>query len=221
MGDFIGAPCRAGRALIVGVVLLAGLVPSPAYTYDEAPWACDARVSNPASAGLAVPPELGDVADAPADDPETRRCIARCAHLAQPAGAHLVIERFGLAAEPSPRRARRVEVARSGEVDAAEGAARTFRVGEVLPSGQVAGRGPGAALGRLLPQNARTTTSAPEIFRRLETFHGVDPATAGQRLHAIKAAAGRGPADNVLFDLTGNIYDPVTREWLGTLTQGF
>jgi hypothetical protein len=30
----------------------------------------------------------------------------------------------------------------------------------------------------------------------------------------------RGPADNVIFDMTGNVYDPVTKEWLGSLTQG-
>jgi len=38
----------------------------------------------------------------------------------------------------------------------------------------------------------------------------------------IKAdAAGRGPADNVLFDLTGGVYDPKTLEWIGSLTEPF
>jgi hypothetical protein len=62
--------------------------------------------------------------------------------------------------------------------------------------------------------------SEVEIFRRLALFHGISPQTASQRLHALKKAVGRGPADNVLFDLTGNVYDPVTRRWIGSLTQG-
>ena len=49
---------------------------------------------------------------------------------------------------------------------------------------------------------------------------GRDPALASERLHQIKAAAGRGAADNVLFDLSGGVYDPVTGTWLGSLTEG-
>jgi hypothetical protein len=30
----------------------------------------------------------------------------------------------------------------------------------------------------------------------------------------------RGPADNVLFDLSGGVYDPETLESLGSLTEG-
>jgi RHS repeat-associated protein len=67
--------------------------------------------------------------------------------------------------------------------------------------------------------NARTTTNAAEIFRRLERFHGIDPVTASERLHDIKRTAGHGPADNVIFDLTGNIYDQIGN-WIGSLTQG-
>jgi hypothetical protein len=59
-----------------------------------------------------------------------------------------------------------------------------------------------------------------EVFRRVANFHGIDSVRASQRLHEIKKAAGRGPADDVLFDLTGNVYDPDTRQWLGSLTQG-
>ena len=76
-----------------------------------------------------------------------------------------------------------------------------------------------ARSGRYLPLNARTSTNPQEIFRRLDRYHGVDPATASNRLHDIKSAAGRGAADNVIFDLTGNVYDPATRSWLGTMTQ--
>jgi RHS repeat-associated protein len=66
----------------------------------------------------------------------------------------------------------------------------------------------------------RITGNFDEVARRLERYHGIDRALASERLHEIKAATGRGPADNVLFDLTGNVYDPVTRESLGSLTAG-
>jgi hypothetical protein len=71
-----------------------------------------------------------------------------------------------------------------------------------------------------LPQNARSTFDANEVFRRLAKYHGVSAPTASGRLHRLKSANGRGPADNVLFDLTGNVYDPDTRAWLGNLTAG-
>ena len=70
-----------------------------------------------------------------------------------------------------------------------------------------------------LPHNAKTYTDVDEVFRRLELYQRVDPNVASERLHQIKKAAGRGPDDNVIFDATGNVYDPVTREWLGYLTR--
>ena len=82
--------------------------------------------------------------------------------------------------------------------------------------GRASAKSLGAAAAR---SNARTTTNAAEVFRRLERFHGIDPATASERLHQIKAATGRGPADNVIFDLTGNIYDELGN-WIGSLTEG-
>lgn len=71
-----------------------------------------------------------------------------------------------------------------------------------------------------LPANARTTGCFNEVARRLGKNHGIDRATASERLHKIKSEMGRGPADNVIFDLTGNVYDPRTGEYLGSLTQG-
>ncbi len=58
------------------------------------------------------------------------------------------------------------------------------------------------------------------VFRRLRKFHGIDPRLAGERLHEIKQRAGRAPDDDVLFDLTGNVFDPSTRAKLGSLTEG-
>jgi len=83
-------------------------------------------------------------------------------------------------------------------------------------SGSNAGQGSGST--RELPRNARSTSNEEEIFRRLERYHGVDRNIASERLHEIKLNAGRGPNDNVLFDMTGNVYDPATREWIGSMT---
>jgi len=73
---------------------------------------------------------------------------------------------------------------------------------------------------RVLPENARVLKDWGEVVRRLEKYNDISPELASERLHAIKQAAGRGPADNVIFDLSGGVYDPVTREWLGSLTEG-
>lgn len=68
--------------------------------------------------------------------------------------------------------------------------------------------------------SGRRTADAAEIFRRLANYHGIPEALSSDRLHAIKELWGRGAADNVLFDLTGNVFDPKTGEWLGSLTEG-
>ncbi len=79
----------------------------------------------------------------------------------------------------------------------------------------------GATAGdRTLSPNARTTTDSQEIFRRVEKYHGIPQHVASERLHQIKRQTGRPGDANVLFDLTGNVYDPVTKEWLGSLTSG-
>ena len=74
--------------------------------------------------------------------------------------------------------------------------------------------------GDYLPARARTYGDFDEAAAHLERFHGIDPRVASARLHAIKDEFGLSGADHVLIDRTGNVYDPVTREWLGSLTQG-
>ena len=69
-----------------------------------------------------------------------------------------------------------------------------------------------------LPKNARTTTDWSEISRRLQKYHGVDVAKASERLHKIKAGLGMGGASNVVFDLTGNVYNKLG-EYIGSLTK--
>jgi hypothetical protein len=64
------------------------------------------------------------------------------------------------------------------------------------------------------------TAQPDEVYRRLMKDHGINPTLASERLHAIKAANGFGAADNVVLDLTGNVYNPGTGDWIGSLTAG-
>jgi hypothetical protein len=59
-----------------------------------------------------------------------------------------------------------------------------------------------------------------DVPRRLAKENGINSKLAGARLHRIKSAAGRGGADNVIFDYSGNVFNPQTGELLGSLTQG-
>lgn len=70
-----------------------------------------------------------------------------------------------------------------------------------------------------LPANARTTIDPQEVYRRLERYNGIDPVKASDRLHEIKRSAGFGAADNVIFDLSGNVYDQAGN-LIGSLTVG-
>jgi len=67
--------------------------------------------------------------------------------------------------------------------------------------------------------DARTVTDPGEVYRRLEKYHGIDPNLASERLHQIKPETGHGASDNVIFDLSGNVYDQ-SGNWLGSLTEG-
>lgn len=71
-----------------------------------------------------------------------------------------------------------------------------------------------------LPRNARVFTNHEAAFAHLQRYHGIDSRLASERLHQIKSAWGRGPAQNVLFDRTGGVWDPATGQYLGSLTQG-
>lgn len=77
----------------------------------------------------------------------------------------------------------------------------------------------GAAAAKRLPSNARTTTNAENVFSRLGENHGINRDLASNRLHEIKHATGRGGADNVIFDLSGGVYDEAGY-FLGSLTEG-
>jgi RHS repeat-associated protein len=65
----------------------------------------------------------------------------------------------------------------------------------------------------------RTTTKWARITQLLEKYHGIDPVTASKRLHEIKASAGLRGGDDVVFDLTGNVYGQ-SGDRIGSLTEG-
>jgi uncharacterized protein RhaS with RHS repeats len=71
-----------------------------------------------------------------------------------------------------------------------------------------------------LPRGTRLTTDFDDLADHLRRNHGIDPHTLGERLHETKRRFGLGGADNVVFDMTGNMWDPRTREYLGSLTEG-
>jgi RHS repeat-associated protein len=79
---------------------------------------------------------------------------------------------------------------------------------------------PLARIGGDLPGRARTFNSFDDAAAHLKRYHGVDPRDASARLHAIKNSSGLRGDENVLIDRTGNVYDSVTRERLGSLTRG-
>ena len=56
-------------------------------------------------------------------------------------------------------------------------------------------------------------------FAHLENHHGIDRYTASVRLHSIKQRAGVGPAEDVVFGYTGDVYREATGEHLGMLSD--
>jgi len=75
-----------------------------------------------------------------------------------------------------------------------------------------------------LPRHAKrflpVAGSAKALYKRLERFHGIGEELASERLHEIKCRAGYGGDDNVVLDFTGNVYDPGSLRWIGSLTEG-
>ena len=71
-----------------------------------------------------------------------------------------------------------------------------------------------------LPKNARLSSNVDNVFGRLLRNHGIDRNLASQRLHQLKKSNGFGGADNVVFDMTSNVFNPSTGELMGSLTQG-
>ena len=74
----------------------------------------------------------------------------------------------------------------------------------------------------VLPPNARLfdgESGIDVVFKHLERHNGVEPHVASDRLHEIKSRENLGGADNVVVDLTGNVFHPVTGEHIGMLTR--
>lgn len=66
----------------------------------------------------------------------------------------------------------------------------------------------------------QTTSDFGYLVEHLRQYHGIGRVVASHRLHLIKLDTGRRGDDNVVFDLTGNVYDPTSSEYLGSLTYG-
>lgn len=56
-------------------------------------------------------------------------------------------------------------------------------------------------------------------FAHLARWHGIDRYTASDRLHRIKQRGGVGPAENVVFGHTGDVFLEATGEYLGMLSE--
>jgi hypothetical protein len=56
-------------------------------------------------------------------------------------------------------------------------------------------------------------------YRHLRKNHGVDPNDASYRLHRLKQMAGLEPDDDVVIGKTGDVYNAMTGERIGSLTD--
>ena len=81
------------------------------------------------------------------------------------------------------------------------------------------GYGKAAKASVKLSNKAKTFSKFDDLARHLKKYHGIDPKLASKRLHEIKKAAGYAGKD-VILDRTGNVYNPVTKELIGSLTEG-
>jgi len=57
------------------------------------------------------------------------------------------------------------------------------------------------------------------LYDQLDAYHGVTPNEASEAIHEIKAAFGLPPDYDLLFDMTGNVYDAATGDWLASITE--
>jgi hypothetical protein len=64
----------------------------------------------------------------------------------------------------------------------------------------------------------RSPVAAPSVTSSIEAVFE-EAGSAHERLEKIKKAGSLGAADDVVIGRTGDVYDPRTGEWLGTLTQ--
>lgn len=75
-----------------------------------------------------------------------------------------------------------------------------------------------------LPEHAKRFGSSKSeirrLYRHLTEFHGISAEVASERIHEIKEKLGFAADYNLIFGQTGDVYDPVTLEWIGSLTVG-
>jgi hypothetical protein len=68
----------------------------------------------------------------------------------------------------------------------------------------------------------KTTKRFESVAQHLSKYHGISPALASNRLHALKEFRGLSGNIDVVFDFTGGVHIDVdgSLEYLGTLTTG-
>lgn len=71
-----------------------------------------------------------------------------------------------------------------------------------------------------IPGDPYRGADAPRrAYAHLERFHGIERLMATRRLHRMKQSSGLGATANVVIGRTGDVYDEVTGERLGSLTD--
>jgi hypothetical protein len=71
-----------------------------------------------------------------------------------------------------------------------------------------------------IPGNPYRGSDAPSrAYEHLRAYHGVSPGIASDRLHRIKQRSGLRPITSVVIGRTGDVYDEMTGEHLGSLTD--
>ena len=68
-------------------------------------------------------------------------------------------------------------------------------------------------------KNFKTTEDFEAAAMHIRRHCKISGEVASERLHKIKQRAGRGGADNVVFDFSGNVFTP-EGALIGSLTEG-
>jgi hypothetical protein len=72
----------------------------------------------------------------------------------------------------------------------------------------------------IIPGKPFRGNDAPQrAYQHLAKFHGIEPQVARNRLEKLKKQGGLAPPDDVIIGRTGDVYNAITGERLGSLTD--
>jgi RHS repeat-associated protein len=74
-------------------------------------------------------------------------------------------------------------------------------------------------LGQVISRGGRTTTDWDSVVARLDTNYGVSAETASSRLHTLKEGLEGNP--DMVFTLSGDVYDSTSGDLIGSLVHGW